>query len=88
VPHWNGVIVRTDKGLQIIEDAVRTGAIEVSPLEEDIFYANRGFEQKKYNGVYNLGERRRHGWPVPNYHYEFTLQHKKKRVYPKLDFYI
>ncbi|MDI7260740.1 MAG: Coenzyme F420 hydrogenase/dehydrogenase, beta subunit C-terminal domain [Thermodesulfobacteriota bacterium] len=87
VPHWNGVIVRTEKGLQIIEDAVRAGAIEVSPLEEDIFYANRGFEQKKYSTVYNLGERRRHGWPVPKYHYEFTLQHKKKPVYPKLDFY-
>jgi coenzyme F420 hydrogenase subunit beta len=83
VPQWNGLMVRTQKGLQIIEDAVRAGAIEVSPLEEGVFYTNSSFDKKKFGGVYNLGERKRHGWPVPNYHYEFTLQYKTKLVHPK-----
>ncbi len=78
VPQWNSLIVRTEKARQIIEEARIAGAIEISALEEDSFYDNRGFASKKYGGVYHLGERKRHGWPVPNYHYEFALQPKRK----------
>jgi coenzyme F420 hydrogenase subunit beta len=83
IPQWNGVIVRTKKGQRIIEDAVRAGAVEVLPLEEELFYANSTFDKKKFGAVYNLAERKRYGWPVPNYHYAFTRQYKKKAVSPK-----
>jgi len=84
VPQWNSLIVRTEKARQIIEEARIAGAIEVSALEEGAFYENRGFESKKHGAVYNLGERKRHGWPVPNYHYEFSLQPKRKGFRPVL----
>lgn len=85
VPQWNSMIVRTEKAQQVIEGARAAGAIEISALEENSFYENRGFESKKHGAVYNLGERKRYGWPVPDYHYEFTLQPKRKGFRPVLE---
>ncbi len=83
VPQWNSLIVRTEKARRIVEEARIAGAIEVSPLEEDSFYDNRGFESKKHGGVFHLGDRKRYGWPVPDYHYEFSLQPKRKSAKPR-----
>ncbi len=82
VPHWNSVIVRTEKGLEFIKEAEKAGAIEISDLEERTFYGNAGFEMKKHGGVFTLRQRQKHGWPVPNYHYEFIWQAKKREIYP------
>lgn len=82
IPNWNCLIVRTGKGQRLIEEASQAGIIDISPLEERSFYGNVGFEMKKHAAVYHLKQRRRHGWPVPNYHYEFTWQAKKKELYP------
>jgi coenzyme F420 hydrogenase subunit beta len=82
IPNWNSLIVRTGKGQRLIEEARGAGIIETSPLEERSFYGNVGFEMKKHGAVYNLRERKRHGWPVPNYHYEFTWEAKRKGLYP------
>lgn len=82
IPNWNSVIVRTEKGLSLIEEAQKADVIETSLLEERSFYGNVGFELKKHGAVYNLKERRRYGWPVPNYHYEFMWQPKRKELYP------
>jgi coenzyme F420 hydrogenase subunit beta len=81
IPNWNSIIVRTEKGLRLFEEAQKAGAIETSPLEEESFYGNVGFELKKHGAVYVLRERRQHGWPVPNYHYEFTWEAKRKVLY-------
>lgn len=81
VPNWNSLIVRTDKAIQFIQGAQKTGAIEVAPIEEESFYGNRGFEIKKHGAVYNLYMRKRYGWPVPNYHYEFTWEAKIRKPY-------
>ena len=81
VPNWNSIIVRTEKGLRLIEEAQKAGVIETSLLEEDSFYGNIGFEIKKHGAVNNLKERERYGWPIPNYHYKFSWQPKKKRLY-------
>jgi coenzyme F420 hydrogenase subunit beta len=82
IPNWNSVIVRTEKGMQLIEGAQKAGAIETSPLEEAVFYGNIGFELKKHGAVFHLQERTRYGWPVPNYHYDFTWKPKKRVLYP------
>lgn len=78
VPQWNSLIVRTEKARQMVEEAAAAGAIAVSALEEESLYDNRGFESKKHGGVFHLGERKRHGWPVPDYHYEFSLEPKRR----------
>lgn len=82
IPNWNSVIVRTEKGLQLIEEAQKAGVIETSPLPAESFYGNVGFELKKVGAVFNLMERKRYGWPVPNYHYEFTWQTRGRKFYP------
>ncbi len=82
IPDWNSVIVRTEKGRQIIEEAEKAGVIYISPLEEESFYGNVGFELKKHGAIYTLNKRRQYGWPIPNYHYEFTWQARRKRSYP------
>ena len=82
IPNWNSIIVRTEKGLQLIEGAQEAGFIETSFLEENSFYRDPGFEAKKHGAVYNLMERKRYGWPVPNYHYEFTRPTKRIRGSP------
>jgi coenzyme F420 hydrogenase subunit beta len=81
VPNWTGLIVRSEKGLRLIDDAQKAGVIEISPLDEESFYGNKGFECKKHGAVYNLGMRKRYGWPVPNYHYEFTWQARRRKPY-------
>jgi coenzyme F420 hydrogenase subunit beta len=81
IPNWNSAIARTEKGLRLLEDAQKVGAIEISPLEETSFYGNIGFEIKKHGAVYHLMEKRRYGLPVPNYHYEFTWQARRKEFY-------
>ena len=82
VPNWNSLIVRTEMGLRLIQDAQKADVIETSPLEEESLYGNRGFESKKHGAVYNLQVRKRYGWPVPDYHYEFTWKAKKRKPYP------
>lgn len=82
VSHWNGVIVRTERGLRLIEEAEKAGAIRISPLEEESFYGNSTFEGKRHGAVYTLRERKRYGWPVPDYHYEFTWQPRRRNLYP------
>lgn len=81
IPNWNSLIVRTEKGERLVEEAGKAGVIETSPLEEASFYGNVGFEMKKHGSVYTFLERKRCGWPVPNYHYEFTWRAKRRVPY-------
>jgi len=77
-PHWNGFIVRSKKGGELVEQARQAGAISVGPLEEAAFYGNVGFESKKHGAVYNLRERSRHGWPTPDFGCEFNWRTRKR----------
>ncbi len=81
IPNWNSVIVRTENGMRLIEEARTSGAIEISSLEENSFYGNMGFELKKHGAVYAWKERKKCGWPTPNYHYDFTWEAKRKELY-------
>jgi coenzyme F420 hydrogenase subunit beta len=81
VSNWNSLIVRTEMGLRLIHEAQKADFVETSPIEEESFFGNRGFEMKKHGAVYNLRVRKRYGWPVPDYHYEFTWKAKKRKPY-------
>jgi len=78
IPHWNGFIVRSQKGGELVEHARQAGAIAVGPLEEAAFYGNIGFESKKHGAVYNLQQRSRHGWPTPDFGCQFNWRHRKR----------
>src|SRR4030042_3034772 len=52
IPNWNCLIVRTETGQRLIEEARQAGIVETFPLEERSFYGNVGFEMKKHGAVY------------------------------------
>jgi coenzyme F420 hydrogenase subunit beta len=68
VPNWSAIIVRTQKGDKWISKAERSGYLRTFPLEPAALFGNFGFEGKKHGAVYTLLERRKNGWPVPDYH--------------------
>jgi coenzyme F420 hydrogenase subunit beta len=43
-----------------------------------------GWESKKHAGAYRLQERKRFGWPVPDFQYQITEQPLKRPLsFPK-----
>ncbi len=68
VPNLTNILIRTTKGREWIQNAERKGYIKVSPLKMARVFWNTGLELKKHGSVYKLSERRKMGWPVPDYH--------------------
>lgn len=81
VPNWNSLIIRSEKGQKLIAAAEKSGVIHISPLEEAAFYGNSAFEMKKHGAVNNLKARKGYGWPVPDYHFEFSFYPIRKPFY-------
>jgi coenzyme F420 hydrogenase subunit beta len=69
VPYWSNITIRTRKGLEWIRKAEETGYIKTSPFDPASIYKNYLLGNKKYGAVYNVSERRKLGWPVPNYQF-------------------
>jgi coenzyme F420 hydrogenase subunit beta len=70
--------IRTDIGMKLMQDAEAAGYIETQPGIKDPFGWG-GFETKKHGGLYHLMERKRHGWPVPDYHMRIDYPMPKPR---------
>lgn len=70
---WSTVIVRTQRGKQVVEDAVREGYLQIVPASEHYLVMTNGLYQKKHGAVHNLLKRKRYGWPTPDYHYPLIL---------------
>ena len=81
VPDWNSFLVRNQAGADLLAGARRAGVLELSPLSEESFYGNIGFELKKHAAIFNYLTRRERGWPAPIYDMEFTWRARRKRVY-------
>ncbi|BEQ14422.1 Coenzyme F420 hydrogenase/dehydrogenase, beta subunit C-terminal domain [Desulfoferula mesophila] len=78
VPHWNGFIVRNDKGRELVAGAQKAGAISLEPLEEAALYGNIGFEAKKHGAIHHLHQRKRYGWPTPDFGCEFSWRPRRR----------
>lgn len=63
-------LVRTRAGAEMLAGAVKEGYVETDLLEASRLAAGIGFELKKHAAAYRLRQRRRFGWPVPDYHRE------------------
>lgn len=79
-PGWSAIISRTKEGDKILYGAKKNKFIEIFPIKEMIMLNNIGFEFKKHGAIYHLIERRRHNWPVPNYHYPIEVKIIKRKV--------
>ncbi|MDR9787041.1 MAG: Coenzyme F420 hydrogenase/dehydrogenase, beta subunit C-terminal domain [Peptococcaceae bacterium MAG4] len=60
-------LVRTAAGEAILAGALRGKYIETTALEAPRLAAGVGFELKKHAAAFRLKQRRRFGWPVPDY---------------------
>jgi len=69
-PRWSGALVRTAMGEQLVAGAATKGFIHVEPHNPDLVPASGyGWEMSKHASMYRLMERRKHGWPVPDFQY-------------------
>lgn len=68
-------LVRTAKGEEVIEGAAKSGYVELRPIGETLrLAAGIGYELKKHAAAFRLKQRRRFGWPVPEYHLEVDYE--------------
>jgi coenzyme F420 hydrogenase subunit beta len=64
---WSVFAVRSDAGNSLVAGAVRAGHIHAEPVDPG-YLKGAGYEVKLHGAVFRLLERKRHGWPVPDYH--------------------
>jgi len=60
--------VRTPRGERYLKSAQEAGAVMVEPSLPEYLLNCRGFERKKHLNAFRIAERRRYGWPTPNFH--------------------
>ncbi len=80
-PRWSGAIVRTTIGEQLIDGAVTKGFIHVEPHNPDLVPASGyGWEMSKHASMYRLMERKKHGWPVPDFQYPSSIRVLRRSI--------
>jgi coenzyme F420 hydrogenase subunit beta len=69
-PRWSATLVRTETGQELIERALRDGWIRVEEHDPTLIPASGGgWETSHHGSVVHLINRRRWGWPTPEYQY-------------------
>lgn len=64
-------LVRSERGEEVVEGALQKGYVELEPVDDPLrLAAGIGYELKKHAAAFRLRQRRRFGWPVPDYHLE------------------
>ena len=70
LPKTTAMLVRTKQGEELVNGAQKSGYMQVSSLSEIGLSGNQGLEIKKRFNAFRLEQRKKYGWPIPNYHYE------------------
>jgi len=65
---WTGFFVRTPVGQEIMESAIRAGALyaEQDDTISQYYCVNPGHSKKRFANPRRMEYRRRYGWPLPN----------------------
>lgn len=74
IPNWSSIIVRTKKGEKLINEASRSEYVKIFPGNEKEILCNVGYEEKKHGNAHRIIQRKKHGWPTPNYGYPIQLE--------------
>ena len=64
------IMVRSETGYELVKQAEGNGIISSKNMSLSTVVAGIGFELKKHAAAYRYLQRKRYGWPVPNYHLE------------------
>jgi len=71
VKGWSTMIVRSDTGKSLVENAAREGYLHIEPVET-LYLLGAGWELKRHGAVYRIMERRRLERPAPDYHLDLN----------------
>jgi coenzyme F420 hydrogenase subunit beta len=81
-PRWTAMLVRTEMGDKIINEAIEKGYIEVRDYDPQVILASGlGWEAKKHANVYRLLQRKMYGWPTPNFGYDLKCEPIRRRFF-------
>lgn len=70
---WVATVIRTDVGEEMVKAAVDKNYIHIEEHDEKLIPASgMGWESKKHANLYRLLQRKRYGWPVPDYGYTLS----------------
>jgi len=64
---WSVIIQRNDYAGSLVAGARAAGYLHTEPMDMN-YLLGAGWEMKRHAAVNRILERRRHGWPVPDYH--------------------
>jgi coenzyme F420 hydrogenase subunit beta len=71
-PHEKGrlssFLVRSLRGETFLKNAQEAGAVVTEASPATYLLNCRGFERKKHSAAFRIAERRRYGWPTPDFH--------------------
>jgi len=83
-PNLTAVLVRTPRGEKILSGAVKAGIITVEDHPpEFIPKSGMGWESKEHAGIHRSRQRKRFGWPTPDFQYPLEMcQLPGKIVFP------
>jgi len=71
--HWVATLIRTEIGEKLIKLAIDKKYINFTEHNPDLILASgMGWEAKKHAGVYRLLQRKKYGWPTPDYDYDIS----------------
>lgn len=79
VQGWSVIIIRSDIGKRIVDEAQAANYIHAEPVQIN-YLLGAGWELKRHGAVYRLLERRRHNWPTPSYHVPLEYPRPMYRV--------
>ena len=71
---WSSIMIKTKKGEDIVRDAEAKGYLLTQPTDDRYLLLHTGLYQKKHGSVHNIMQRKRYGWPVPDYHYPLVIE--------------
>jgi len=70
---WVATLIRTKIGEELIKLAIDKKYINFTEHNADLIPASgMGWEAKKHAGVYRLLQRKKYGWPTPDYGYDIS----------------
>lgn len=78
---WSSLTVRTLTGERLLKGAVQRGYLKVEATSPEFLLGNIGFELKMHGYGYHLEQRKRYGWPTPDYGYPVDFSIKPRRIY-------
>ncbi|MBI2958065.1 MAG: Coenzyme F420 hydrogenase/dehydrogenase, beta subunit C-terminal domain, partial [Chloroflexi bacterium] len=90
LPKMSAMIVRTKQGEALIDGAQQAGYLQASSLSVSGLAGSQGLELKKRFGAMRIEQRKKYGWPTPDFHYDVKYEQpefmdKKAMVLQQMD---